>query len=128
MSHYVLQNDPRTFPRADEFLPERWLVEAGYELYPPKGAWRPFEHGTRLCLGQALVMSEIKAILACTVREYELEECYDEMDTAAGRKFDLSGVAGERAYMYEAGAAHPKGGYPCRVRNSGYVPGGGKVR
>lgn len=58
-------------------------------------------------------MTEIKTILACTVREFDIRDCYAEMD--GNEKVDLSGVDGERAFMIEAGAAHPADGYPCRV-------------
>ncbi|KAJ9148610.1 Cytochrome p450 71b25 [Pleurostoma richardsiae] len=121
VSHYAVHRNPKYWRRAEEFLPERWLVEPGHELYPPKGGWRAFEYGPRLCIGQPLVMTEVKAILACTVREFDIRVCYDEVD--GGRQLDLSKVAGERAYMTEMGAAHPVGRLPCRVSLSGYVPG-----
>ena len=66
-------------------------------------------------------MTEIKAVLACTVREFDIRECYAEVD--GSKKIDLDGVAGQRAYMIDAGAAHPTGKYPCRVSLSGYKPG-----
>jgi hypothetical protein len=68
-------------------------------------------------------MTVIKAVLACTVREFDIRDAYDEIDAAAGKKpQDLSGVAGYRPYMVDAGAAHPTGRYPCRVTLSGYKP------
>jgi cytochrome P450 len=115
--------NPKFWPRAEDFVPERWLVEPGHELYPPKGGWRPFEHGARMCPGQQQVMTEIKAVLACTVREFNIKDAYAEVD--AGKRINLRGVAGQRAYMIEAGAAHPNGKYPCRVYLSGYVSEGG---
>ena len=121
ISHYNVQRNPRYWPRPNEFLPERWLVEPHHELYPPKGGWRVFEHGPRLCIGQQLVMTEIKTILACTARSFEIRHCYAELD--GDKQLDLSGVDDSRAYMFEHGAAHPVGGYPCRVSLSDYVPG-----
>ncbi|KAH8879756.1 cytochrome P450 monooxygenase-like protein [Thozetella sp. PMI_491] len=120
ISHYANQMNPKVWPRVEEFLPERWLVEPGHELYPPPRAWRPFEHGARSCPGQQQVFTEIKAVLACTVREFDIQNCYAELDK--GKKLDLSGVAGQRPYMIDAGAAHPTGKYPCRISLSGYVP------
>ena len=45
--HSVLHRNPRYFPKPSSFIPERFLVEPNDSLYPPKGAWRPFEHGPR---------------------------------------------------------------------------------
>ncbi|TPX18157.1 uncharacterized protein E0L32_002666 [Thyridium curvatum] len=124
ISHYGTHRNPRAWVRPHDFLPERWLVAPGHELYPPRGAWRPFEQGPRLCVGQQLVFTEVKAVLACVVREFDVRDCYAEIDAERGRPaaaaLDLSGVDGDRAYMVEAGAAHPVGSYPCRVSFSGY--------
>jgi cytochrome P450 len=66
--------------RPDEFLPERWIVPVGHELYPRHSAWRPFELGPRNYIGQALVMIELRVILACLTREFDLEPAYAEWD------------------------------------------------
>lgn len=122
ISHYGNHMNPKVWVRPEEFLPERWLVAPGHELYPPRKAWRPFAHGPRACPGQNQVLTEIKAVLACTIREFDIQECYDQLDQGKAKP-NLSGVAGYRAYMIDAGAAHPTGGYPCVVTQSGYTPG-----
>ncbi|KZL75765.1 cytochrome P450 71B25 [Colletotrichum tofieldiae] len=117
--HWAVQRNPEYWARPDEYLPERWLVtDPAHELYPPKAGWRVFEHGPRLCVGQQLVMTETKAVLACVVREFDLHDCYAEID--GDKKMDLSGLGGQRVFMVEAGAAHPTDGYPCRISLSGY--------
>jgi cytochrome P450 len=113
--HWVTHTSEKYWKRPREFLPERFLVGPDHELYPPKGAWRAFEFGPRMCLGQQLVYTEMKAVLACVVREFEFMECYEEA-FGQGGELDLSEVGGERVYMVEAGAAHPVGGFPCRVK------------
>ncbi|KAK8018672.1 thiamine diphosphate-binding protein [Apiospora marii] len=118
MLHYAVQRNPKAWVRPLEFLPERFLVEPGHELYPAKGAWRPFEYGPRLCTGQQLVMKEVKAFLVLLAREFDIEECYAEMD--GDRKLDLTHVDFEKAHLVEAGAAHPRANFPCRVSLSGY--------
>jgi cytochrome P450 len=40
VSHYANHMNPRAWPRPEAFLPERWLVERGHELYPPPKASR----------------------------------------------------------------------------------------
>jgi cytochrome P450 len=52
--HYAVHRNPHIWPRAEEFLPERWMVSEGHSLYPPKNAWRPFEKGPRNCIGLPL--------------------------------------------------------------------------
>lgn len=120
MNHFTIHRSPKVWVRPLEFLPERFLVGPDHELYPAKGAWRTFEHGTRNCTGQALVMKELRAFLAVFAREFDFQECYDEV--YAGEKLDLTNVANEKAYFIEAGSAHPRGKFPCRVSLSGYRP------
>lgn len=122
VNHMRTQRDPNIWVRTDEFLPERFLVEPGHELYPPKGAWRAFEYGPRMCTGQALVIKELKAFLALVAGEFDIMECYDEFD--GGWKPDLSNVFGDNVYQVEAGSAHPRNQYPCRISLSGYQAGG----
>ncbi len=106
-------------PDPEEFIPERWLVGPDHELYPPKGGFRVFEWGVRNCTGQALVIKEIKAFPALLCREFDIRECYDEID--GGMKRDLSHVYNEKVYLTEAGAAHPRDRFPCRISQSNYT-------
>lgn len=119
INHVAVMRNPNTWPRPLEFLPERFLVGPDHELYPPKGAWRVFEAGTRNCTGQSFVMKELRAFLALVAREFDFQECYGEV--YAGEKMDLTHVSGEKAYMVEAGSAHIRGKFPCRISLSGYT-------
>jgi len=111
---YAIHRDPDYWPEADKFLPERWLVEVGDRLYPPKGAYRPFEFGPRNCIGQELAMLELKLVLSMTTREFEIRSVYDEWDRLHPSN-GLKTVSGDRAYQILSGAAHPSDGLPCRV-------------
>lgn len=125
--HQASHFNPRVWPRADEFLPERWLVDADHELYPVPHAWRPFEHGPRNCIGQTLVWNEIRVLLAMSLRSFDIAPAYDEWDklklqneglvSKMTRRFSKPApktVNGERAYQTEQ-AAHPVDYYPCRI-------------
>lgn len=112
--HPAMQRSPNYWPKPDEFIPDRWLVEPGHELYPLNGAWRPFERGPRNCIGQALVMVELEVVLVMIAREFDFKPAYDEWDVIHPRK-GLRVFRGDRAYQIEAGAAHPSDQYPCRV-------------
>jgi cytochrome P450 len=113
-SHITLHRNPKYWVRPDDFLPERWLVPVGHELYPQQNSWRPFESGPRNCIAQALVLTELRIMLACLVRTFDITPAYDEYDEKHPRK-GIQTYEGERAYLIERGAAHPTAGYPCRV-------------
>lgn len=107
---FTLQRLEEHWLRADEFIPERWLAKEGDPLHPRKNAYRPFELGPRNCIGQELAQLELKAILALTVREMDIESVYPEGSPT---------VLDEVAYqVMEVGmvTAHPKLGMPVRVR------------
>lgn len=78
--HTELHRAPTYWHRPEDFLPERWLVGPGHELHPMKGAYRAFEIGPRNCVAQAFVMTELRVILACIVREFDFQPAYDEWD------------------------------------------------
>jgi cytochrome P450 len=106
--HPAIQRDPANFVPSREFLPERWLVGPEDPLYPNvKGAWRPFEYGPRNCIGQLQVMVEVKAVLALTVREFDIKPAYEEWDAKNPRK-GLRTVDGNRA------SGRPRGGTSVR--------------
>lgn len=112
--HSEMQVSPKYWVRHNQFVPDRWLVPAGDELYPVPGAYRPFELGPRNCIAQALVLVELRVMLACLVRTFDVTPAYDEYD----QKYPTEGikdVRGERAYMIEKGSGHPTAQFPCRV-------------
>ena len=112
--HQAIHHEPLYWPEPEAFIPERWLVSKDHPLYPVKGAWRPFEFGPRNCIGQELVMLEIKLVMAMIIREFNVEACYDEWDRVKGKK-GLRIVNGERAYQVINGTTRPAEGFPCRI-------------
>jgi hypothetical protein len=123
--HAAMHRDSRYFVEPDSFLPERWLAEPGDRLCPTKGAWRPFETGTRNCLGQTLATLTIKIALLMVARNYDITEAYDEVEpkdnSRDAAKVERSGIEGRNfgnAYpVYGIGlAVLPNSGYPCRIK------------
>lgn len=112
----ALHHNPHAWPDPESFKPERWLVEEGHELYPVKGAWRPFQHGPKNCIGQSLVMLELKICLVMTLREFMITPAYEEWDKTHPRR-GIKTVNGQRAYQAEkgGGGAHPADGFPVKV-------------
>ena len=107
-----IQRDPTYWPQSDVFLPNRWLAPVGDPLHPVKGAWRPFEHGPRNCIGQELAMIEMKVIMVMTLRKFDVRPAYEEVDRQRNTK-EHKTVYGERGYQVQR--AQPSEDLPCRV-------------
>lgn len=132
--HRAVHFNPRVWPRPREFLPDRFLVDPGHELYPNPAAYRPFEQGPRACIGQNMVYNEMRIVLILTARRFSITPAYEEWGTLngwrrgymqkvfGGRTTGWWGVDeqvfGDRAYQTEQAGTHPKNGYPCRVEVS----------
>ncbi|POS79717.1 hypothetical protein DHEL01_v201890 [Diaporthe helianthi] len=112
-THFAAHRMPEYWARPDEFLPERWMTrDEGDPLHPRRNAWRPFELGPRNCIGQELAQVEMRAILAVTVRDLEIEPAYPA---------DSPEALGEKAYQTMGVGditGHVKDGFPVRVRLS----------
>ena len=114
-----IHRDPAYWPRPDDFVPERWLALApGDPLHPIKGAYRPFSHGPRNCIGQELAMMELKVFMALTARQFDITLGYEGLDQAAAAanksKDIIRTVGGERGYQISR--AQPEGDLPCYVK------------
>ena len=115
-NHHGLHNNPLFWPRVEDFLPERFLVDEGHPLHPLKHAWRPFEAGPRNCIGQELAITELKLVLVTLARELDIKDAYDEWDKTSGNSKSIKTVNGERAYQIQLGSARPSDGFPARVQ------------
>ncbi|KAI0479535.1 putative cytochrome P450 [Xylariaceae sp. FL0804] len=127
--HQALHLNPRVWPRASEFLPDRFLVGPEHELYPDQAAYRPFEQGPRNCIGQTLVFNELRIGLILTCRDLEISNAYSDFDAQKEREMGIWGrlkrkvvgepirtVNGDRAYQTDSGGLHPVDGFPCYVK------------
>ena len=63
-------------------------------------------------------MTELRVVLAMTVRQFDVKPAYEEWDLLHPNK-GLRTYRGERVYQIEEGAAHPTDKYPCRVFERG---------
>lgn len=109
-------------PDADSFRPERWL-EFSSASNPNGDANVVFGRGNRNCIGQELALLEVKMVLAMTVRKFNFEPAFHELDLlkgdGSGYPSDSSGIQelfGEQAYQIQLGSAKPREGLPCRVK------------
>ncbi|KAF2758982.1 cytochrome P450 [Pseudovirgaria hyperparasitica] len=108
-------------PRANEFLPERWLHPERAEFEMDKEAFFPFSKGPRNCIGQELAMQEMKIIMAVCMRVLDVEMAYDELhklaDDGSGYPGDTKGEQfGDEAYQVQVATAKPREGMPVRIK------------
>ena len=70
-SQWIVHRDPRWWPEADQFRPERWMP-GGSALDPsrPKFAYFPFGAGTRVCIGEQFAWLEGTLALAMFARRW----------------------------------------------------------
>ncbi|WYZ42278.1 hypothetical protein EsH8_V_001173 [Colletotrichum jinshuiense] len=111
-----MQHDPSLWPDVEKFVPDRWLVPAEDRLHPVKDTWRAFARGPRDCIGQEVALVEIKLVAALILREFDIEEAWDEWDDYKGLKGPQDMVKGQRLYVAGDGIGHPKDGMPVHVR------------
>ena len=73
MSQWVVHRDPRWWPDAESFRPERWMA-GGSALDPvrPKFSYFPFGAGTRVCIGEQFAWLEGTLALATIARRWRL--------------------------------------------------------
>ena len=71
MSQWIVHRDPRWWPDAGQFSPERWLP-GGSAADParPKFSYFPFGAGTRVCIGEQFAWMEGMLGLATFARRY----------------------------------------------------------
>ena len=67
LSPYTMHRDPRWWPEADQFRPERWAAPAPDR---PKFAYYPFGGGPRLCIGERFAWMEGVLILAAIAQQW----------------------------------------------------------
>ena len=72
MSQYLVHRDPRWWPDAERFAPERWLDDAAAAAGRPKYAYFPFGGGPRSCVGEPFAWLEAIALLVTIARRWRL--------------------------------------------------------
>jgi cytochrome P450 len=99
VSPWLLHHDPRWWPEARRFVPERWLEPY---LDRPRAAYLPFGAGPRMCVGEPFARLEAVLLLARLARRWRFE--------AAG---------GGEIGLQPAITLRPRGGMPMTVRARG---------
>ncbi|OGE47495.1 hypothetical protein PENARI_c043G04447 [Penicillium arizonense] len=58
---------------ADEFKPERWMIDDSDKLAFMNRHWMPFGMGSRTCLGRHISILEVSKLIASLVGDYDFE-------------------------------------------------------
>ncbi|GME45127.1 putative cytochrome p450 protein [Neofusicoccum parvum] len=74
VSQYSAYHSPANFRDPDDFVPERWLPDSGFDG-DKKDAFQPFSFGPRNCIGKNLAYHEMRIILASVLWHFDLELC-----------------------------------------------------
>lgn len=77
VNHFMSQ-DEEVFPRAKEFIPERWLRHRPLGPIHPYAAL-PFGLGTRMCVGRRIAEQEIYTFLTRAMQRYTVDYKYKVM-------------------------------------------------
>lgn len=70
LSQWVVHRDPRWWPDAPAFRPERWLTPAPSR---PKYAYFPFGGGNRVCIGESFAWTEAVLLLATIAQRWSFD-------------------------------------------------------
>ncbi|KAK3874939.1 hypothetical protein Pcinc_020158 [Petrolisthes cinctipes] len=70
--------DESVFPRAKEFLPERWLRHKPLGPIHPYASL-PFGAGTRMCIGRRIAEQEMYILLARVMQRFSVDYKYEDM-------------------------------------------------
>lgn len=76
--HGLLGWEESLFPKADQFLPERWLRDRPLGPIDPFVVL-PFTHGKRMCIGRRVAEQAIYIIMARVLHKYNLEWRHEDM-------------------------------------------------
>lgn len=77
----LLLPDESIFPRANEFIPERWY--SAPHLVKDKHATAPFSLGPWACIGKPFAMTNVRLTIATIVMRYDLSFAPGSADPVA---------------------------------------------
>ncbi|CAG4940264.1 unnamed protein product [Colias eurytheme] len=76
LNHEVLCKQDKHFPRASEFIPERWIVDKSDPLHYSSAhpfVYNPFGFGTRSCIGRRIAQLEMESLVHKMFSSFHLE-------------------------------------------------------
>ncbi|KAI9796382.1 MAG: hypothetical protein M1835_004235 [Candelina submexicana] len=84
-NHYVITRSKAVFGEdADEFKPERWLIEDDAKLRQMKDGWAVFGRGARVCIAKDIALMFLTKAVAAMVLKWEFEVKAGSMKSVNG--------------------------------------------
>jgi cytochrome P450 len=83
---YTAHRNPKMFPDAEKFRPERWLEDGAKEA---QASFIPFSQGARGCIGRNITYIEQSMLMATLVRRYDFELPRDGWELTHEETFNL---------------------------------------
>jgi cytochrome P450 len=119
----TMHMDERVYPRAGEFVPERWIAGlTPFDKLPERNAFRSFELGPRACMGRELAMDEMRAILLLTVRWFDFGLAAGPLSkpnkTPRVSFTNLDCLVGDMAFSELSMESKPRGGMQMWVKRT----------
>jgi cytochrome P450 len=99
-SAYLVHHDPDIYPEPYAFRPERFLGVSG-RAGPNTYTWIPFGGGRRRCLGASFAMQEMKIVLRCALRRFELAPVRQAGERTGRRSITFSPAGGATVVLRE---------------------------
>jgi len=108
---YSLHHSNEYWPRAGEFLPERWLPGNEHLAATHPGAYLPFGSGPRMCIGFRFALLEIQITLLELYRRFSFQVHWPSMQpprkvaksASANTAVAAGGADGEEAVVQDLG-------------------------
>ena len=121
---YALHRNPKLWHRPNDFVPERWLDPEIRRLDDGQtsGAFLPFAHGPRNCLGQPLAHVILRIVLARIISSSKvvdegLEALEKKRDASKNGKYDVDPLMFLRKDMQAGFTVLPCGGVNLSLRD-----------
>jgi cytochrome P450 len=73
LSPFATQRDPRFWPEAEGFRPERWLADDAGAATRHRFAFFPFGAGSRVCIGEHFAVMEAVLVIATIAQRFRLK-------------------------------------------------------
>ncbi|XP_050678106.1 cytochrome P450 CYP12A2-like isoform X3 [Leptidea sinapis] len=75
VNHQTLCHSEQNYPKAKEFIPERWIVDKSDPLYhgnAHKFAYSPFGYGSRSCIGKRIAQVQMEVFLKKIIQNFHI--------------------------------------------------------
>lgn len=117
-SPWLAHRDPRWWPDAERFVPERWAVD---DPARPRFAYFPFGGGSRICIGEQFAWTEATLVLATLAARWSVRPVPGAPPVRAQGAVTLRPAAGVPVLLSRRAPAATDGTPACASPDAGGV-------